>query len=391
MTPALATQSSRPQTAGNVPSFAQKRAQAWKARLQPQTDLQDAIHAPHLADRDRIMEVLSGSTNQRLTKIASTMAQCVSSVHFYTNPDQGRVREYIHTCKARPCPYCARRRARHVTHQVYDQVKHMAAPRHIVLTVKSRPGPLREQIKQLMQWFSKLRRTAFWRANVNSGIYTIETTINTRTAQWHPHLHMIVDGNYMPVKRLQYLWHEITGGSEIVWIEAAKGKARLVTELCKYVGKPQKLTTWTDDQLTEWVQATIGLRMVQSFGKRRPPPIEDATPDQVKADDETSYSLARVLWLARLDYPAAVKATLIIAQRWPHLGRFIRTRHAGLVEDTPPDMKLLAAWKIIEAGKAPPPDADLHGKTPTELEALLIPLLAQTAYMAIDKEMPWEP
>jgi len=326
------------------------------------------------------MEVLADSGDPILMRQASAMSQCASSLHLFFNQDTGTVREYIHTCKARLCPLCGRRRSAHVAGQMIPLVQAMKRPRHLVLTVKSRPDGLRSQIKDLVRWFAKFRRSPFWRQNVTEGVYTIEATINKRTGLWHPHLHIIFDGEYLPVKRIQYLWHEITGGSEIVWIEEAYSVPGLCQELCKYIGKPQKSDDWTDNQLREYAKAIRGTRMVQTFGKRKPKPINDENPADVVKQDDDSISLSRLIWLASKDNAAAVAVLPLLALRSKHMARYIYSMMPQLEPDLTPAEKLLKAYTIIEAGRAPPgPKPPTTSTAAKGLDSRIAPLLARAA------------
>ena len=344
--------------------------------LAEQTGLQDAIHSPHKKPRERIMDALLHSGISGLQRQAVRMSGCAASVHLFYNPQARTVREFTHTCKARLCPYCGRRRSRHVANQMLPLVHSMKRPRHLVLTVKSKPGDLRDLVKDLIRWFAKLRRTKFWKQNVYQGVYTIEITINERTGLWHPHVHIIFDGQYMPQAKLRTLWHDITDGSEIVWIEEAYSKAGLVTELCKYIGKPQKSEHWTDTQLVEYALAVRGMRMVQTFGTRHPKAITDDGPADEKRGDDESMSVARLCWLAQWDNAPAVAALPLVALRWPHLGRYIYHRFPQLEPDRTREEKLLRALAIIDAGRAPPdPQSPTKPDDVAALEAELCSLL----------------
>jgi len=322
--------------------------------LADQSGLQDAIHAPHAKLRDRVMDTLFNSGIPDLQRQAAKMSECACSIHLFFDQDAGTVREYTHTCKARLCPHCGRRRSNHVAKQMYPLVDQMKQPRHLVLTVKSRPAELRDQAKDLVRWFAKLRRTPFWRKNVTQGVYTVEITVNERTGLWHPHVHIIFDGQYLPQAKIRHLWHDITGGSEIVWIEQAYNKDGLVRELCKYIGKPQKSEHWTDRQIIEYAQAVKGMRMVQTFGKKRPKPINDEAPTDEKQGEDESISLARLIWLAEKDQRQAVQVLPMIAIRWPHIGRYIYNRMPQLEPDLTREQRMLRVMATIDAGRAPP-------------------------------------
>jgi len=322
--------------------------------LQHQTALQEAIHEPHQADRDRTIQALAASELDLLRTEARRLAGCASSVHLYIDPAAGKVTEYVHRCKSRLCPFCARFRSAHVADQMQALVDVMTHPRHLVLTVHSRPAPLTEQLADLRNWFAKFRRTPFWRKNVSTGVYTIEVTKNSDTGLWHPHLHILFDGKYLPFKVIQQLWHEITAGSEIVWIEEVYNRQGAVRELCKYIGKPAKSKAWTHADIREYALAIRGTRMVQTFGKRPPKPIVDEDPNTPAEPDRWHVSVSRLVYLAGHDDPLATAALPLIAARWPHLGRYIYSIHPQLEPDQSRADRRLAAMAAIERGWAPP-------------------------------------
>lgn len=350
-------------------------AHVWPLTLPEQNDLQDAIHAPHLAERDRYILALFDSSKPALQNSARRMATCADSVHLYVDSETLTVHEYLHRCNNRLCPLCARSRAIHVGAQVEDLVRAMKVPRHLVLTVKSGDRPLIEQLHNLRSWFAKFRRTSFWKKNVYTGVYTIECTINERTGLWHPHIHCVFDGYYLPYKVVQHHWHEITGGSEIIWLEAVDNIQGMARELCKYIGKPQDAAHWTDMQLRAYAEAIHGQRLMQTFGKSQPKSIEDKLEPQLPRAPLWSISLSRILWLASMNVAVAYKALPLIAERWAHLGRFIYQRMPQLEPEGTKAERILAVMAIIETGRAPPRQTRGAARAPELIEAELTPLL----------------
>jgi hypothetical protein len=360
----------------------------WPKTLPEQNGLQDAIHAPDLAERDRYILALIDSPYQDLQNLARRMATCADSVHLYVDPELGEIHEYLHRCKSRLCPLCARSRAMNVSEQVEDLVKEMTTAKHLVLTVKSTDNPLNAQLRDLRTWFAKLRRTKLWTAKVKNGVYTIETTINEKTGLWHPHIHCVFDGDYIPYKMLQREWHAITGGSEIIWIEKVDNAQGIARELCKYIGKPQKAESWTDEQIRTYAAAIKGARMMQSFGKKPIKAIEDKLPDQPGRGDRWSIGLARILWLADMNIDAAYDALPLIAERFPHLGRYIYQRMPQLEPEGDRAARLLRIMAIIETGRAPPRATAPPSRVPDAIDKDLVPILS--ILHALSEEEIWQ-
>jgi hypothetical protein len=272
---------------------------------------------------------------------------------------------------------------------VEDLVDEMATPKHLVLTVKSTDNDLHEQLQDLRTWFTKLRRTKLWTSKVKNGVYTIEVTINERSGLWHPHIHCVFDGDYIPYKTLRREWHEITGGSEIIWIEQVGNAQGIARELCKYIGKPQKAGTWTDEQICSYAKAIKGARMMQSFGKKPVKPIEDKLPDQAVNDCRWSIGLARVLWLAEMNIEAAYAALPLIAERFPHLGRYIYQRMPQLEPEGDKAARALRIMAIIETGRAPPRATAPQARHADEIDKDLIPILTRL-HDVTDEDVQWD-
>lgn len=344
----------------------------WPLSLPEQNGLQDAVHAPDLAERDRYILALVDSKYPALQNLARRMASCADSVHLYVDSTAFTVREYLHRCKARLCPLCARSRSLHVASQVESQVRLMEVPRHLVLTVKSTTKGLALQLAELRKWFRQLRRTPFWKSHVLRGVYTVEITINERTGLWHPHLHCVFEGEYLPYKVLRQAWHTITGGSEIVWIEMVDNAQGMAREICKYIGKPQKSEAWTGEQIRDYAHSVHGQRMIQSFGAPVAKPTVDSDQNPAVTDADWSLSLAKVLWLADMCQESAYRALPLIAERWPHLGRYIYQRMPQLEPELTKAERILSVMSIIETGRAPPRHAAGPRRESSIIEAELV-------------------
>ena len=229
----------------------------------------------------------------------------------------------------------------------------MKHPRAIILTVRSNDRPLRDQIASLRRWFRKMRSRAFWKDRVQGGAYTLEVTMNERTGLWHPHLHIIYGGTYMPFRLLQKNWHDVTGGSEVVWVQDVKDAPGAARELAKYIGKVQQLDRLEDQHIRAYADGVNRSRMVQTFGNTHGRRAEDHDPGEPDSPDTYTLSLPRILHLANLDVDAAQRLLLMIGKRWPVFSRFIGHELPQLKpSDTLIRMQLQAIARIT--GKAPP-------------------------------------
>jgi len=291
--------------------------------LPRQTPLQDAIHEKHQSTRDRTIQVLARSPLERLQNQALRMAGCGSYVDFAVDADNELIRRLTHRCKSRFCPFCQRQRGKDLAAKIERLILLMENPRTIVLTVKSEELPLKEHFHKLSKWFAQLRKHPDVKKHIINGVYTREATVNKRTGKFHPHLHIIYDGDYLAQKQLRRIWHTITGGSDIVWIQAVKNPLKMARELATYVIKPADADSWLDSTLESFAAAVHGMQMMHTFGKKfaRDPYAEKRA--SLPREKLPTFSLTQLAWQARNDNADAVAMLLLIAQRWPDLGRYV--------------------------------------------------------------------
>lgn len=302
----------------------------WPQDLPPQTRLQETLHAKHLEPRLRIMQALHDPADRRLYNASMRLAACGTGARFAMDVQRKKVSPFLHRCRHPMCPFCARTRSLHVADQIKALTDHFPRPRHMVLTVKSRRGPLIGQLRDLRTWFGKLRRSRLWKGAVKGGVYTVEVTINEDTGLWHPHLHILFDGSYIPVRALQKVWHEITGGSEIVWLEEVYNRDGAANELAKYIGKPQRVEAWTLEQIKEYAIAIHGGRMVQTFGNCHGKKVEDEDPEERIPEGAYRVSLSRLMYLAKRGFNTPQTMVLYIAARFKFLAPYIHNEMAML-------------------------------------------------------------
>lgn len=143
----------------------------------------------------------------------------------------------------------------------------MNAPRQIELTLRHKQASLAAEVKRLMEAFRELRKSAFWKSTVLGGIAVLEVTINAATRLWHPHLHLIVDGGFLPQKKLSAEWKIATGDSDVVWIQAVNDRTKTAKYVSKYLAKSVNPTSLTEREIREYASSLHGKRLIFTFGK----------------------------------------------------------------------------------------------------------------------------
>lgn len=362
---------------------------SWPHRLPPQSHLQDTLHEPHHKARDAIILALAASPHPDHYKHALRLADCACAAKLYVDPDTQSARPWIWRCASPLCPFCARKRAAKVRAQLDTAVAAMHQPRILVLTVKSNDKPLRDQMTHLTRSFARLRHTAYWKNHAKGGVYTVEVTFNHQTHQWHPHLHIMFDGSYLPQPELRPLWHEITGDSDIIWLEAVRNRNNAVAELTKYISKPSRLATWPADAIREYATATAGRRFLGSFGSLyrlrldtsdKPVPFGPAT---------VAVSITALARQANEGNETAQRLIPIVAALWPLFARYLWSECAQL---EPPESAAHRALRLaaLREGRPPPqPPPPLSADTRDDYERQAASLLFKLATDTANAQTPW--
>lgn len=224
--------------------------------------------------RRRILAALAqtGCAFDRLQRFV----RCGSQAYVYRLIDEPTtVRVGGSACRDRWCQPCARDRARTIAANL---IEHTAGRqlRFVTLTLKHTDTSLSEQLDRLHACFTALRRKKFWQQRVAGGCAITELTRNEATGQWHPHLHLIVEGLYLPHAQLRHHWHAITQDSYIVDIRAVRATDEVHRYVTKYITKP-----WTGDTardphiLYETITALDGKRLCNTFGTWRSMQLTD--------------------------------------------------------------------------------------------------------------------
>jgi hypothetical protein len=179
---------------------------------------------------------------------------------------------------SRLCPHCAHYRAmvKAARVQKFMLTRAEGSLRYAVLSEKNSAN-LEEGIASLWASWTRLRRSVQWKRKVKGSIVVLEVTYNRVARTWHPHLNVLMEGDYFPFELLNKLWIAAThGNGRGSRIEAAdQGTA---FELIKYTlkvaereldekGEPGlKLILDRPEAIDEFLSATYGVRLVRTYG-----------------------------------------------------------------------------------------------------------------------------
>src|SRR5258707_21608 len=160
---------------------------------------------------------------------------CGSEAVIQWSEQKQKYRIRANYCHCRHCEPCMRAKANKIVGNLRDRLKEKAngRSRFIPLTMKPSSKPLKEQLDRLYKCFKHLRATPLWKESQRGGAATLEVKWNHDTREWHPHLHLIAEGEWLDQNRLSAAWHKETGDSWIVGLRALRDEA----ETAQYSGK----------------------------------------------------------------------------------------------------------------------------------------------------------
>ena len=179
-------------------------------------------------------------------------------------------------CSSRLCPHCSHRRSKILAAQLKAMLLGKVGLRYVVLAERNSTN-LQAGVKSLWKAWTSLRRSVCWKAKVKGCIVALEVTYNRRKRTWHPHLNVLMEGDYFPFAELNQAWVKASRGKgRTSRIQAAKpGKEH---ELMKYVLKVATRDKATSEMylifddpaaIDEFLSSIYGARLLRSYGTLR--------------------------------------------------------------------------------------------------------------------------
>ncbi len=260
-------------------------------RSEPRTDytFRGYLLRPRMDAYIRAVEIYTDEDGSFGGKFSSRLQNCRKYAWFMQNKATKKLRVMSSRCKLRWCPICRDVSRMIVTRAVDEWLEVQEYPKMITLTLKHSDDPLQLQIKRLYDSFRKLRRRAFFQRLITGGVWFFQLKFNQRTEQWHPHVHCLVAGKFLPHTRLKELWHKITGDSYVVDIRPVKDLENASTEVARYATSPADLAAVDTDQALVIHYATKHKRICGSWGSAKhvtlKPTPQDDTEDWIKVAD----------------------------------------------------------------------------------------------------------
>lgn len=169
-------------------------------------------------------------------------------------------------CHDRFCEACQREKRLKISRNLMSKLPD-GRVRFVTLTLRSSATPLDQQIDRMLKAFAKMRRGRRLSKCFVGGIWFLEVTKNAKTNLWHPHVHCLVQGDYIPLDLLRLEWHRCTGDSYIVDVRDIKHVKEVCGYVTKYAAKAVNLAALQSEaDLAEAMAVFRGQRMFAAFG-----------------------------------------------------------------------------------------------------------------------------
>lgn len=182
-----------------------------------------------------------------------------------------RLRLAADRCHNRWCEACQAERRRLICRNLCAGLDRLNlskdALRFVTLTLAHNDKPLREQLDRIYSCWQRLKQRPFFKTRIKGTIAFFEVTISQKDGRWHPHLHVMIHGDYIPKDKLSATWREVTGDSFIVDIRLIRNPREAAGYIAKYAAKAVSHTVWRlADKLLEAIEAFKSRRLFNTTG-----------------------------------------------------------------------------------------------------------------------------
>lgn len=236
----------------------------------------------YAATEEAYKEIYKSPSNQHLYGIRN----CRTFATLQRDAATGDVKVFGDSCRDRWCPMCAGQKASFARDQTKAFIESLKAPRFLTLTLRHDEKGLAEQIGFLQHAFARLRSRAYWKKNVTGGIWFLQVKRGKNSGLWHPHLHILLDGNYMEHGRLSALWELVTFGSPIIDIRRIHNIESAAAYVSRYTARPAALAEMPLEDRIEVIKALFRKRLCGTFGTGKTVTL---TPPKIESTEEWDY------------------------------------------------------------------------------------------------------
>lgn len=207
--------------------------------------------------------------NKQSMNRVSLLEKCRKFAWFARSTETGRVHVCSNSCRQRWCPVCSGSRSSYIVRSLEPWIRKVKHPRFLTLTLKHSNAPLKHQIDTLYNHFRNLRRDKQFKQYVKGGVWFFQVKLSGHGDQWHPHLHCLIQGKYMPHDWISRKWKNVTKTSNIVDIRAVKNKSEVAKYVARYCARPAQLSTFPISLREEIFEGLHGRRLCGKWGSAK--------------------------------------------------------------------------------------------------------------------------
>ncbi len=238
-------------------------------RFSPATSYRDTLGLkgnPEYQQIESAYSLLDESDGKRRHE---NLLNCRTAAYFARNSETGQVRVISSNCNLRWCPLCAKAKQAFMTHAISDYLCKFQYPKMLTLTLKHDSTPLSEQITRLYTCFQLLKKTSLLKNTVKGGFWFFHIKRNKADSEWHPHLHLLITGSFIPKNALSKRWLKITGDSPVADIRVVKSRDSAARHTARYAAKPANVAGLSTANILELITALHGRRIVGAWGNAK--------------------------------------------------------------------------------------------------------------------------
>lgn len=192
--------------------------------------------------------------------------QCKTDAWLAVNNRTRTVSVLSYSCRLRWCPLCSQSRAHTIANNVSLWLRNHPRPKLLTLTLKHSADALDLQISRLYACFQSFKKVTWLKQNIRGGIWFFQIKWIEETQEWHPHLHILLDSEYLPHASLKTTWHKITGDSDIVDIRVIYKPQTAADYVARYAARPALLHYFDLAKRIELFDALHGRRICGKWG-----------------------------------------------------------------------------------------------------------------------------
>lgn len=228
---------------------------------------------------------------------------CRTFAWFARSEETHHIKVISNVCRLRWCPLCARARSRFIVHSVTEYLEHIKGKKFLTLTLKHSNAPLKFQIKTLYKHFSNFRRLKEIKKAIRGGIWFFQIKKSEQSGQWHPHVHCLIDSNFISRQQLSRLWLRTTLTSSVIDIRKIRDDEKAAGYVSRDCARPCRLEGLTPNDQYELYHALHGRRICGTWGNARQVPL-----NAPKVDDKSAWKKVGswdIVTKLQNDHPAA--------------------------------------------------------------------------------------